>query len=100
MDFLFTDEQLELRATVRGFLASKSAEESVRRLMATPAGYDPAVWRQMSDQPWLVGLAGPEEYEGAGFGYVELGIVFEEMGRALLCAPYLSTVALATEALL
>ena len=72
----------------------------MRRLMATPAGYDPAVWRQLSDQLGLVGLAVPEEYEGAGFGYVELGIVFEEMGRALLCAPYLSSVALATEALL
>ena len=100
MDFLCTDEQLELRATVRDFLASKSAEEAVRGLMATPAGYDPAVWRQLSDQLGLVGLAVPEEYEGAGFGYVELGIVFEEMGRALLCAPYLSTVALAIEALL
>ena len=100
MDFLFTDEQLELRATVRGFLASKSTEETVRRLMATPAGYDPAVWRQMSEQLGLQGLAVPEEYEGAGFGYLELGIVFEEMGRALLCAPYLSSVALAAEALL
>src|SRR5580704_6693034 len=100
MDFLCTDEQLELRATVRDFLASKSAEESVRELMATPAGYDPAVWRQMSDQLGLAGLAVPEEYGGAGFGYLELGIVLEEMGRALLCAPYLSTVALAIEALL
>jgi len=42
MDFLCTDEQLELRASVRAFLASKSAEETVRGLMATPAGYDPA----------------------------------------------------------
>jgi alkylation response protein AidB-like acyl-CoA dehydrogenase len=100
MDFLCTDEQLELRATVRDFLARKSGEETVRQLMATPAGYDPAVWRQLSDQLGLVGLAVPEEYEGAGFGYVELGIVFEEMGRALLCAPYLSSVALAIEALL
>jgi alkylation response protein AidB-like acyl-CoA dehydrogenase len=100
MDFFFTDEQLELRATVRGFLASKSAGEAVRQLMATSAGYDPAVWRQMSEQLGLVGLAVPEEYGGAGFGYVELGIVFEEMGRALLCAPYLASVALATEALL
>src|ERR1700736_3082318 len=100
MDFLCTDEQLELRATVPDFLARKSGEETVRQLMATPVGYDPAVWRQLSDQLGLVGLAVPEEYEGAGFGYVELGIVFEEMGRALLCAPYLSSVALATEALL
>jgi alkylation response protein AidB-like acyl-CoA dehydrogenase len=100
MDFLCTAEQLELRATVRDFLASKSAGQTVRDLMATPAGYDPAVWRQLSDQLGLTGLAVPEEYQGAGFGYVELGIVFEEMGRALLCAPYLSSVALAAEALL
>ena len=100
MNFLFTDEQLELRSAVRGFLASKSAEETVRGLMATDAGYDHAVWRQMSDQLGLQGIAVPEEYEGAGFGYLELGIIFEEMGRALLCAPYLSTVALAAEALL
>jgi alkylation response protein AidB-like acyl-CoA dehydrogenase len=100
MNFLFTDEQLELRAAVRGFLADKSAEPAVRALMATTAGYDPAVWSQLSDQLGLPGLAVPEEYEGAGFGYLELGIVFEEMGRALLCAPYLSSVALATEALL
>src|SRR6202162_854738 len=100
MAFLFTDEQLELRASVRGFLASKSAEESVRAAMATEAGYDPAVWKQLSDQLGLTALAVPAEYEGAGFGYLELGIVFEEMGRALLCAPYLSSVALAAEALL
>src|SRR5258707_4917677 len=100
MNFLFTDEQLELRAIVRDFLADKSAEESVRRVMATPAGYDPAVWRQLSDQLGLPGLAVPEKYEGSGFGYTELGIVFEEMGRSLLCAPYLSSVALAAEALL
>jgi alkylation response protein AidB-like acyl-CoA dehydrogenase len=100
MDFLFTEEQLELRAAVRGFLASKSSEPIVRRLMATPEGYDPAVWRQMSDQLGLQGMAVPEEYSGAGFGYLELGIAFEEMGRVLLCAPYLSSVALAAEALL
>ena len=100
MNFLFTDEQLELRAAVRDFLGAKSAEPAVRRLMATEAGYDSAVWQQMSDQLGLPGLAVPEEYEGAGFGYLELGVVFEDMGRALLCAPYLSTVALAAEALL
>ena len=85
---------------MRGFLADKSAEAAVRELMAAPAGYDPAVWTQMSGQLGLQGIAVPEEYQGAGFGYVELGIVFEEMGRALLCAPFLSSVALATEALL
>ncbi len=42
----------------------------------------------------------PEEYGGAGFTYVELIVVLEEMGAALLCAPYFSTVALAANALL
>jgi alkylation response protein AidB-like acyl-CoA dehydrogenase len=76
MNFLFTDEQLELRAAVRSFLADKSAEPTVRALMAGEPGYDPAVWSQMSDQLGLQGLAVPEEYEGSGFGYLELGIVF------------------------
>ena len=100
MNFLRSDEQLELRSAVRDFLAAKSAEPEVRRLMATETGYDPAVWAQLSDQLGLPGMAIPEQYGGAGFGYTELGIVFEEMGRALLCAPYLSSVALAAEALL
>jgi alkylation response protein AidB-like acyl-CoA dehydrogenase len=100
MNLTFTAEQRVLRAVVRDFLAEKSGEAEVRRLMATPAGYDPEVWRRMSDQLALQQMAVPEEYGGAGFGYVELGIVFEEMGRVLMCAPYLSTVALAIEALL
>jgi alkylation response protein AidB-like acyl-CoA dehydrogenase len=85
---------------VRGFLASRSPAETVRALMATPEGYDPAAWKQMAGQFGLQGMAVPEEYSGAGFGYLELGIVFEEMGRALLSAPYLASVALAAEALL
>src|SRR5437762_9777084 len=100
MNFTLTDEQRELQATVREFLADKSPEPEVRRLMATPAGFDPEVWTQLSTQLGLTGLAVPEEYGGSGFGYVELGLVFEEMGRALLCAPFFSSVALATEILL
>ncbi len=59
--------------------------------METEQGYDEAVWTQMAEQMGLQGLHIPEEYGGSGFSYVELGIVLEEMGRALLCAPYFST---------
>ena len=97
---VFGDEQLELRAVVRSFLAKNSAETDVRRLMATEEGFDRAIWRRAAVELGLQGLAVPEEYGGAGFGYQELGIVFEEMGRALFCGPYLATVALAAEALL
>src|SRR4051812_25648363 len=68
--------------------------------METEEGYDPAVWEQMGSQLGLQGLAVPEEYGGSGFSYVELTVVLEEMGRALLAAPYFSTVVLAANSLL
>jgi alkylation response protein AidB-like acyl-CoA dehydrogenase len=68
--------------------------------MDTTEGYDPEIWRQLSDQLALPGIHIPEQYGGAGFGMVELCIVTEEMGRALLCAPYFSTAVLATNAIL
>src|SRR5271167_1601099 len=100
MNFAFSEEQDELRTSVRRFLDDKSPETEVRRLMETTDGYDPAVWSQMAEQLGLQSLTIPEEYGGSGFSYVELIVVLEEMGAALLCAPYFSTVALAANALL
>ena len=80
---------------MRRFLEQKSSSADVRRLMETDEGYDPAVWQQMAEQLGLQGLALPEEYGGSGYGFVEQVVVLEEMGRALLCAPYFSTVVLA-----
>jgi alkylation response protein AidB-like acyl-CoA dehydrogenase len=100
MNFGFSEEQDELRKMVRRFLEEKSPESEVRRLMATPEGYDPAVWAQMANELALQGLGIPDEYGGQGFGPVELYVVFEEMGAALFCSPYFSTVALAANALL
>ena len=100
MNFAFSEDQEELRAGIRRFLEQKSPESEVRRLMETTEGYDPAVWTQMSEQLGLQGIAIPEEHGGQGFGFVELGIVLEEMGRALLCAPFFSSVVLAANLLL
>ena len=100
MNFAFSEEQEELRKAVRRFLDDKSPEAEVRRLMDTTDGYDPAVWSQMAEQLGLQGLIIPEEFGGSGFTYVELIVVLEEMGRALLCAPYFSSVALAANLLL
>ena len=98
--FLVSEEREEFRRSIRGFLEAGSAEPEVRRLMATDRGYEPATWQRMAGQLGLQGLAIPEEYGGSGYGYNELVLVFEEMGRALLCAPYFATVALAASALL
>jgi len=99
-DFNFTDEHEELRATVRAFLSEKSDEQTVRTLMASERGHDPEVWTQMAEELGLAGLIIPERYGGAGFSYVELLIVMEEMGRALLCSPFLGTAVFAANALL
>jgi alkylation response protein AidB-like acyl-CoA dehydrogenase len=100
VNFAFSEEQEQLREAVRKFLEAKSPESEVRRLMETTEGYDPAVWKQMANELGLQSLHIPEAYGGQGFTFVELGIVLEEQGRALLSAPYFSTVVLAANAIL
>ena len=100
MNFAFSEEQETLREFVRNFLEEKSAEAAVREQMETDDGFDPDVWQQMSEQMGLQSLIVPEEFGGQGFGYVELIVVLEEMGRALLCAPFFSSVVLAANTLI
>jgi alkylation response protein AidB-like acyl-CoA dehydrogenase len=100
MNFGFTDEQNELRRVVRSFFESKADEAQVRRHMESPRGYDPLLWDQMSDELGLVGLAIPEAFGGQGFTFVELGVVAEELGRALVPSPYFASAVLASSALL
>jgi alkylation response protein AidB-like acyl-CoA dehydrogenase len=100
VNFAFSDEQEQLRDAVRRFLESKSSSGEVRRLMETGDGYDPAVWGQMANELGLQSLHIPEEHGGQGFTFLELGIVLEEMGRVLLCAPFFSTVVLAAGAIM
>ena len=100
IQFAFTDEQEQFRSQLRRFLTDRSPTTEVRRLMATAEGYDPAVWRQLSEELALPGIHIPEQYGGAGFGMVELCIATEELGRALLCAPFFSTAVLAANAVL
>jgi alkylation response protein AidB-like acyl-CoA dehydrogenase len=100
MRFSFTSEQEEFRSVLRRYLQETSPPSVVRKLMETETGWDPAAWRELNDQLGLTGVHIPEEYGGQGFGLVELGIVLEEMGRALLCAPYFSTAVLAATAIM
>ena len=100
MQFSFTGEQEEFRSVLRRFLEEKSPPTVVRRLMETEAGWERESWRELNQQLGLTGVHIPEAYGGQGFGFVELGIVLEEMGRALLCAPYFSSVALAATAIM
>lgn len=100
MKFGFSDEQQEFRSIVRRFLEGKSPTTAVRRLMETETGYDADVWRALSTDLGLTAVHIPEAYGGQGFGVSELAIAVEEMGRALLCAPYFASTVLAATAIL
>jgi alkylation response protein AidB-like acyl-CoA dehydrogenase len=99
VQFVFTEEQDELRRSLRRFLEERSPLSAVRRVMESPEGYDRGVWTQMAEQLGLQGIALPEGVGGAGCGAVEVGIVMEELGRALLPSPYFASVCLAANAL-
>jgi alkylation response protein AidB-like acyl-CoA dehydrogenase len=88
----------DLREVVRDFLAARSPSSAVRTAM--DSGYDHGLWRELAADLGLAAIAVPEEFGGAGAGMAELTVVFEEMGAALLCAPYFATVALAIPTLL
>ena len=99
MQFSFTEEQTEFRNVIRRFLEAKSPTTEVRKLMETDQGYDPEVWKSLSEDLGLTALHIPEEYGGAGFGVTELAIACEEMGRALTCAPFFASAVMAATAI-
>ncbi|QSE95486.1 acyl-CoA/acyl-ACP dehydrogenase [Rhodococcus pseudokoreensis] len=98
--FEFSSEQEDFRAALRRFLSAKSGPAEARRLIGDPSGYDSGVWAQMAGELGLHGLHIPEEFGGAGCGWVELLVASEEMGRSLLSAPFFATVALGATALM
>ena len=100
MRFSFTPEQDEFRTSLRRALEARSPAKEVRRQMATEQGFDREGWTKLNQEMGLSAVHIPEAYGGAGFGYGELGIVLEEMGRSLLCAPFFSTAVLAATAIL
>jgi len=97
MDFAFSEEQEMLRRSARDFLAKESSPSVVRRLMEGD-GYDPALWRTVAELGWTA-LGIPEEYGGVGT-FLDLVVVLEEAGRALLPGPFFSTMGLAVPVLI
>lgn len=99
MELTFSEDQQELRRAARRFLSVASSEERARVAMATEHGWDPTVWERISKELAWTALTIPEGYDGLGMSYLDLHPLMEEMGRALLCAPYFSTVCLGANAL-
>jgi alkylation response protein AidB-like acyl-CoA dehydrogenase len=91
MDFGFSEEQELLRAEVRKFLDRNAPLDEVRKIMASEAGLDRALWQQMAELGW-VGLAIPDEHGGTGLDLVTLIVLLEETGRTLFPSPLISTI--------
>jgi alkylation response protein AidB-like acyl-CoA dehydrogenase len=98
MDFAFSEEQDMLRSSTRDFLAKECSSKVVRNLMEAPGAYDEALWRKIAGLGWTA-LGIPEQYGGVGT-FLDLIVVLEEAGRALMPGPFFATMGLAVPALI
>src|SRR6185436_9369110 len=90
MNFDLTDEQQMLQAAAREFLASRLGSEKIRALAASDDAFSEDLWREMSDLNWP-GLMVSEAYGGQELGTVELAVLMEQLGYALVPGPILSS---------
>ena len=93
MDISLSEEQELLQGSTRDFLQQECPMRLVRAMEEDEKGYDPNLWRQMAELGWL-GLALPESYGGAGGTMVDLVVLLEEFGRALVPGPFVPTAVL------
>jgi alkylation response protein AidB-like acyl-CoA dehydrogenase len=94
MQFGLSESQQFLRDSARKFFAGECPSSEMRRLMETDTAYDASLWSKLAHQGYT-GIIFPEEFGGVGLGKVELMLLMEEAGRALLPGPFFSTVVLA-----
>ena len=90
MDLGLSEEQELLKNSARDFLEKECPESLVREMEDDEKGYSPGLWKKMAEQGWQ-GLLIPENYGGAGFGYLDLVVLIEEFGRAVVPGPFIST---------
>ena len=93
MDLGLTEAQQMLRNSAREFLEAECPEAFVRAMEEDERGYTPESWQKIAENGWL-GLIFPEEYGGAGLEFLDLCVLLEETGRAMLPGPFFSTVVL------
>jgi alkylation response protein AidB-like acyl-CoA dehydrogenase len=91
MDISLSEEQELLQQSARDFLQQECPIQLVRAMEEDERGYDPHLWKQMADLGWL-GLVLPEEYGGSGFTIMDMAVLLEEFGRALVPGPFVPTV--------
>ena len=93
MDLGLSEEQEMLKTFARDFLEKESPEKLVREMEEDERGYTDALWQGMAAQGWQ-GLMIAEEHGGIGMDFLDLCVLLEEFGRALVPGPFISTVVL------
>jgi alkylation response protein AidB-like acyl-CoA dehydrogenase len=91
MDLGLSEEQEMLKNFARDFLEKECPEKLVRDMEEDEKGYSPELWQKMAEQGWQ-GLVVPPEYGGSGMTFLDLIILVEEFGRALVPGPFIPTV--------
>lgn len=91
MDYGLNEQQQMLKTAASDFLEKECTTTLVRELEEDEKGYSPELWRKMAELGWL-GLVFPEEYDGMEGDFQDLVVILEEMGKAILPAPFVSTV--------
>jgi len=94
VNFGLSDTQQHVKDAARQFFSKELPMAEVRKLAETDTAFDKALWKKIADQGYT-GMIFPETYDGVGLGPVEMAAVLEEMGRALVPGPFVSTVLLA-----
>ncbi|EUB98987.1 Butyryl-CoA dehydrogenase [Rhizobium sp. CF080] len=94
MDLNYSDEQLLLKESAERFLKERYDFERRGKIIASETGFDSGIWSDMADLGWLA-LPFAEENGGLGGGAVEISLIMEAVGRALMVEPYLTSVILA-----
>src|SRR5215471_18817934 len=94
MEFELNETQRLFKDSARELFAAECSPAFVREAIEKDSPYSSHLWDKLVEQGWT-GLILAEEYGGTGLGLVEMVVAFEEMGRALVPGPFLSTVALA-----
>ena len=90
MDVLPSEEEQMVKNLAREFLEAECPPRLAREMEKDDLGYPPELWRKMADLGWL-GISLPEEYGGQGLSLTYLGIILEEIGRAIAPVPLHST---------
>jgi|SRR5690625_250669 len=100
MHFDLDDEQRELRRSARRFLREQAPSATMRKWLETEQVLDPTIWRRITEELGWIGIPIPESAGGFGFSWLDLALILEECGRALLPAPVWTSAALGAGSIL